>query len=90
MDRIDPCLHIVKASILEDTFPLIRWMGYGDLAAVAEAEEEEEIDDGQTDTGRGGAALSRQVQFISPHNFSERERIRGDDMLHFFFLMALQ
>lgn len=70
MDRIDPCLHIVKASILEDTFPLIRWMGYGDLAAVAEAEEEEEeIDGGQTDTGRGGGSVEQAGPIHQPSQF---------------------
>lgn len=38
-DRIDPCLHIVTLSILEDTLPLIRWMRCRDRT-VAEKEEE--------------------------------------------------
>lgn len=46
MDRIDPCLHIVKARILEDTLPLIRWMRCGDRAAAAEEEAEKEEEDG--------------------------------------------
>lgn len=59
MDRIDPCLHIVKARILEDTLPLIRWMRCGDRAAAAEEEAEEEEDGdevkkGEEEGGGGG------------------------------------